>query len=350
MRLRGGLLLLMTLCCTLTVGAGVACTTGESERIVFISARDPGLHIYIMGHDGSDQRPLTTGNTDHHTPSLSHDGSRIAFSRLQRSQNPDSDIYVMASDGTDGTQLTSDKAQEGFPTWSPDDQRIAFQAGTQRVPPMPTDRTARLYVIDADGSARAKLTGNDAGETTPNWSPDGTRIAFSSNLFGNWDIQVVGIDGAEQKRLTSSPAEDIFPAWSPDGSRIAFVSNRGGSHEIYVMRLDGSEPEPVTTDAKLNQFSGLSWSPDGLSIAFVSSRTGNSDIFSISLVNGKETPLTWNERPDLSPSWGPVRSRGAPHVRVNDAIQQDVAVSAVDSRFRGHDGAAIVEVLVGVGP
>ena len=71
MRLRRDLLGLMALCCTLTAGAGVTCTTGESERIVFISARDPGLHIYVMGHDGFDQRRLTTGNADHQTPSLS---------------------------------------------------------------------------------------------------------------------------------------------------------------------------------------------------------------------------------------------------------------------------------------
>ena len=310
MRLGRGFLLLVTLCCTATVGTGVTCTAGESERIVFTSARDLGLHIYVMGPDGSDTRRLTTGSASDQTPSLSHDGSRIAFARLMRRQQPNSDIYIMASDGTDVMQLTSDKTQESFPAWSPDGRRIVFQAGTHDVPPTPTDQSARLYVINADGSASAPLTGNDAGETTPSWSPDGTRIAFSSSFFGNWEIHVVGFNNAEQRRLTNSPAEDIFPVWSPDGSRIAFVSNRGGSHEIYVMKLDGGEPEQVTTDAKLNQFSGLSWSPDGLSIAFVTRRTGDSDIFSISLRSGKETPLTWSERPDLSPSWGPARPRG----------------------------------------
>ena len=217
----------------------------------------------------------------------------------------------MASDGTDVTQLTFHDAHESAPTWSPDGRRLAFQAGTLKVAPISTDRTARLYVIGADGGARTRLTANDAGETTPSWSPDGTGVAFSSNLFGNWEIHVVGIDDAVQKRLTNSPADDIFPAWSPDGSRIAFVSNRGGSYEIYVVGLDGSEPEQVTKNAKLNQFSGLSWSPDGFSIAFVSRRTGDSEIFSISLRNGRETRVAWNERPDLSPSWGSGQSRGA---------------------------------------
>ena len=213
----------------------------------------------------------------------------------------------MASDGTDVTQLTFDKAHESAPAWSPDGQMIAFQAGSNFIPPVATDVSARVYVIGADGSGRAKLTGNDAGETTPSWSPDGTRIAFSSNLLGNWDIYVVGIDGNDQKRADKLTRRGRFPGVVSDGSRIAFLSNRDGSHNVYIVRLDGSKPEPVTTGPHVNQFSGLSWSPDGLSIAYASRKAGNSDIFSISLRDGKETPVTWHDRPDVSPSWGSTR-------------------------------------------
>ena len=288
--------------------AAAACTAGD-ERIVFQSFRDRTRSIYVMGPDGFDQKPLTRGATADWTPAMSPDGTRIAWASAGVGQ-ADSDIYVMASDGADQRQLTTGESQDAFPSWSPDGIRIAYHAGETGFVPSPRNRTARIYLIEADGSSRARLTDNDAAETTPSWSPDGARIAFASNLFGGWDIHVIDIDGTDQERLTTSAADDLLPAWSPDGSRIAFVSNRDGSSEIYVVRLDGSQPERLTTDSRVNEISGVSWSPDGLSIAFAATRDADTDIFVFSLRDGKESQITTASGADLWPSWGPTgRSR-----------------------------------------
>ena len=72
---------------------------------------------------------------------------------------------------------------------------------------------------------------------SPRWSPDGKRIAFTSNRDGNYEIYVMNADGSGQRNLTQHRAQDNYAAWSPDSKRIAFISNRGGGYDVYVMEL-----------------------------------------------------------------------------------------------------------------
>jgi Tol biopolymer transport system component len=77
--------------------------------------------------------------------------------------------------------------------------------------------------------------------------------------------------------LTRSPGIDIHPCYSPDGKRIAFTSNRDGKYEIYVMKADGSDVRRVTTDTEHNKFP--CWHPDGKQLVFVGERKGRHDLY-----------------------------------------------------------------------
>ena len=92
------------------------------------------------------------------------------------------------------------------------------------------------------------LTRHPAGDSFPDWSPDGQRVTFESNRDGNYEIYVVGADGSNPVNLTNDLGYDGVPSWSPDGSRIAFCSSRDGNDEIYVMNADGSNPVNLTND------------------------------------------------------------------------------------------------------
>lgn len=129
-----------------------------------------------------------------------------------------------------------------------------------------------IYAMMADGSDAAsplQLTFADAEDATPTWSPDGTKVAFTSLRDGNLEVYVVDASGGHiPVNLTNQPtAHDSSPAWSPDGTRIAFASNRAGATDIWVMDADGSNPVPLTATDPATEGSPT-WSPDGTEIAY----------------------------------------------------------------------------------
>jgi Tol biopolymer transport system component len=131
-----------------------------------------------------------------------------------------------------------------------------------------------------------------------------TKIAFSSNRGGNWEIYVMHADGSNPTNLTNHPNDDRDPAWSPVGSRIAFSSYRDGNSEIYVMHADGSDPTNLTNHSKGDY--GPAWSPDGSKIAFTSERAwdGPYDIWVMHADGSDPTNLTNNPSGhDHKPAW-----------------------------------------------
>jgi Tol biopolymer transport system component len=145
---------------------------------------------------------------------------------------------------------------------------------------------ADIWVINADGTNPMKLTSHSAGDTSPAWSPDGTRIAFSSDRGGDQDIYVMDCDGGNVKRLAAFPGWDALPAWSPDGKKIAWAR---GIFSIWVMDGDGGNQRQLVSG--MGDVYNPLWSPDGEYIYF------NSDVLSYDLfeiwrvrANGTEAP------------------------------------------------------------
>ena len=105
-----------------------------------------------------------------------------------------------------------------------------------------------VSVMDADGSNRTVLAGV-AFEHDPSWSPDGSKIAFTSTRDGNEQIYVMDADGSSQTNISNNSENEDFPSWSPDGSKIAFRSGRDGTTNIYVMDSDGSNQTRLNSNS-----------------------------------------------------------------------------------------------------
>jgi hypothetical protein len=133
------------------------------------------------------------------------------------------------------------------------------------------------------------------------FSPDRTRIAFSSNRAGSFDLYVMDADGQNLRRLTTDSANEGEPAWTPDGTRIVYTSSRGTATQVVIMSSEGGEGRMLTTTPGGNHSPTIS--PDGRTVAFVSARDGNQEIYAISLDGSAQRRLTKTSVRESSPRY-----------------------------------------------
>lgn len=213
-------------------------------------------------------RPLTDSKRASIAPSFSPDGKRIAFfsvrpARGNRPPGPER-IVVMNVDGTGRRFLTPKKRPSFDPDFSPDGTRIAYSESRPRGP-FTVDE--RLMVVNVDGSRRRAVTAyGGRREINPKWLPDGSGLVFESlnRRSVKSDIERIGIDGRDRRAVLATAAFETNPVPSPDGARIVFTSDRdrrgptrlGPGFEIYTMTLDGTDIVRLTTNNERDLFPG----------------------------------------------------------------------------------------------
>ncbi|MFN2468165.1 MAG: hypothetical protein ABR521_08580 [Gaiellaceae bacterium] len=212
------------------------------------------------------------------------------------------EIYTMNADGSGVARLTQAQGIDGTPVWSPDGRMLAFRTNRDHFDPDPTKTSYELYTMRADGSAQRRLTTNEAGDFSPTWSPDGKRIAFTSDRDGNQEIYVMNADGSGAANLTRAPGIDNEPAWSPDGKEIAFASNRGGPFRLWAMRPDGSAARVLSPGPQDHH---PAWSPNGKRLAFARTAGGQIDLFVVNANGSGERRLTSEPTIEFQPAWSP---------------------------------------------
>jgi Tol biopolymer transport system component len=192
------------------------------------------------------------------------------------------------------------RAQPGFYqdlAWSPDGSRVSFSWNGEG--------NFEIYVMPADGSAVTNLTHDAASDRYATWSPDGSKIAFASDRTAkdHIDIYVMGRDGSNPIRLTHEAGPNSFPSWSKDGKKIAFMSKRDGHWQIYVMNADGSAQRKLTTSEANDE--NPSFSPDSKHIVFESNRNGDGkDQLYVIKTDGSDLQrLTHNEANNVFPGF-----------------------------------------------
>jgi Tol biopolymer transport system component len=245
---------------------------GKNGRIAFIMQPD----VFTMNPDGSDVRQLTSFGLNEATFGMgwSPDGSQLVFARAL-SDFSASQIWIMNADGSNQRQLLNDNSFfDDEPNFSPDGSQVVFQRCI-----LPATSPCAVYRIQAGGSGLTALThyseNTDELDLTPAYSPDAKKIAF----FGAYRegvlsaIYVMNANGSNVHELTEPVLEAFIPDWSPDGTRIAFSTRafyppNSINPQLWVIHADGTGLTQLTFPGASAADVFVSWSPQGNAIVF----------------------------------------------------------------------------------
>jgi Tol biopolymer transport system component len=214
--------------------------TPDGTEIIFSSRRQEGYYLWRVAVSGGQPQPVEGVRGEAFEISIARQGSRLAYSQ----RHEDSNIwrFAIAGPATNSARplkLIGSSRGEDSPQFSPDGQKIAFTSNRSG--------NDEIWVCQSDGSNAIQLTSFGTSYTgSPRWSPDGQQIAFDSRSTGQADIFVISANGGAPRRLTTEPSTDVVPSWSRDGQWIYFCSNRGGDLEIWKMPAAGGPAAQVT--------------------------------------------------------------------------------------------------------
>jgi len=282
--------------------AGPFAWSPDGKTLAVVSSDSPQepFGISLISIETGERRKLIAppaGSFGDTFPAFSPDGQILAFIR-----SPNflvSDIYLVPVAGGEPKRLTTDNLPLGGSlAWTADGRGIVYSSARGDLP--------SLWRISAAGGPPRRLVGVGEYAYNPSVSRQGDRLVYVYRKIDRniWRAPGPGSTAKEKApvKLIKSTREDHSPNFSPDGKRIAFVSDRTGSKEIWVCASDGENQVQVTS------FGGSSlgsprWSPDGRQIAFDSRQEGQSDIYTVSAEGGRPRRVTTEASEDVNPSW-----------------------------------------------
>ena len=251
--------------------------TADGREIVFSSNRGGGFSLWRVAVSGGTPERVAVTGQNAYSPAISRQGNRLAYNVSFL----DSNIWRFDLSGAGGrlnppTRLIYSTRQDHSPQFSPDGKKIAFVS----------DRSGsdELWVCESDGSHLAQLTSfDDSTSGTPRWSPDGQQIAFDARLAGNSDIYVVSAEGGKPHPLTLETSHDVIPSWSRDGHWVYFCSNRSGAFQIWKLPASGGQAIQITKHGGFEAFESL----DGKLLYYTKGR-GPGGIWQMPVAGGEE--------------------------------------------------------------
>jgi TolB protein len=216
--------------------------------------------------------------------------SRIAFVAAGQSR----EIFSMDFDGYDLREVIRTGSINLSPEWSPDGRSVLFTSYINGKPD--------LWSFDLYGPSRRVVSARPGLNASARYSPDGGLIALSMNFKGIPKIFLITPQGHIIKRLTDGRGNDISPTWSPDRSTIAYVSDQAGTPQIYTIAVEGGEPRRLTFDA--NYSTDPDWSPRGDLVAFTARIGGRFQVCTIR-ADGTDCRVLTDKGSNQDPAWSP---------------------------------------------
>ncbi len=264
------------------------------SRIYYVSKRGGSDEIWAMDWDGNNQKQLTRLRSLSIAPSVSPDGSRLAFTSFAKGTP-----RIMMIDTLSGRPLSFYNQEASLNlnvTFTPDGKNIYYSSTASGI--------AQIYYASVDGQGFRRVSFRDALEVEPKVNPKNPNLLLVVMGQSHQQIYQMNADGSNVQRVTNGEGEASNPSWNPDGQHFAFSWTRGyatGAFNVFVMDFGTREYVQLTHDEGKNE--NPVWAPDGRHLVFGSTRTGRKQIFSM-LANGTQVQQLTKEGENRQPTWG----------------------------------------------
>jgi len=216
-------------------------------------------------------------------------------------QNGQDDIWALPVGSSQPIRMTDSLEDDRDPAWSPDGTKIAYSSRR--------DGSWNLYILDLTQGETTQLTFNNFYVGEPTWSPDGAFLAYEAynEEAGNIDIYLLSVDGTQGPfPFTTSPFPDLEPAWSSNGEDIAYIGWRNGNQDVIVRNTQGQTEEGssnLTNTRDINE-SNPRWSPEGERVAYDADPDGINGIYIQSFIAPQANARLIGR--GKAPAWNPL--------------------------------------------
>lgn len=263
---------------------------GGGGLIAFASNRNGNYDLYVIKPDGYGEKQLTSEPTNELSGDFSPNGEFFVYWVSDTSNQSSS--YALWLLKLEDLQHSKWGPGYGKTSWSADGEQVLF------------NYQGNIVGVSLDGKTIHRYTTDGKSNTTPDISPDGKMIAYTSHRVPTAHIYLINSDGTNDHRLTNLDVAEFGANWSPDGKQIAFWVMLGTGHsQVYIVNSDGTGLQKLTDTKSLND--GAYFSPDGKMIIFSSNRSGNRELYLMNIDGSGLEQITHYSSEELNPAWSP---------------------------------------------